>query len=229
MAELTAAVSCLINQERVKFGLAPLNVSSDLTQSAQSWADYLTSANQFFHGNVTGRMLAAGYNWGEAGEDLAGGYDTPRDVVAGWMGSTDHCQNILWPDFRDMGAGVNASGGPMWNVDFGLLISQNAPSSNFGPANGCPYSVASSPYTGPTSSTCTPPWPCYPTGSGSSSNGPGSSGSGSGTSTGTTTTTTTTTASGSGSSGSTGTTTTTTTTTTTSNPWPQYPQGTPSG
>jgi hypothetical protein len=160
---MTAAVNCLINQERVKFGLPPLNISGELTQSAQDWSDHLASTNNFFHGNVTGRIAAAGYDWGEAGEDLAGGYDTPRDVVAGWMGSQEHCQNILWPDYRDMGGGVNAyPGGPIWNEDFGLLISANPPSGNFHPERGCPYGIASSPYSGPTSTPCTPPWPCYP-------------------------------------------------------------------
>jgi hypothetical protein len=201
VAEMTAAVNCLINQERVKFGLPPLNISPQLTKSAQGWASYLTTSNQFFHGNVTGRMLAAGYNWGEAGEDLAGGYETPRDAVAGWMGSTDHCQNILWPDFRDMGSGVDASGGPIWNEDFGLLISQNPPSTNFKPANGCPYTIASSPYTGPTSNSCTPPWPCYPNQIGSGSSG---SGSGSSSSSGTTTTGSTGDTGATGSTGSTG-------------------------
>lgn len=165
---LTAAVNCLINQERAKFGLPALRVSPKLTQSAQGWADYLGVSGQFFHGNVFGRITAAGYDWGEAGEDLAGGYITPRDVVAGWMGSREHCQNILWPDYTDMGAGLNTDpGGPIWNQDFALLITENAPANDFAPQRGCPYGMASSPYAGPTGPPCAPPWPCYPSQAGS--------------------------------------------------------------
>jgi hypothetical protein len=174
VAELTAAVNCLINHERRKFGLPPLSISPKLTQSAQGWSDYLAGTDQFTHGNATGRISAAGYDWGEAGEDLAGGYGTPRDVVAGWMGSQEHCQNILWPDYRDMGAGVNTNpGGPIWNEDFGLLITATPPGSGFTAEKGCPYGMAWSPYTVPPAPECAAPWPCYP---GETAGGPGGAG-----------------------------------------------------
>lgn len=168
---MTAAVDCLINQERLRFGLPPLNVSSELDQSAQDWSDFLARTNRYYHGDVSGRMTAAGYDWSVGGEDIAVGYPTPRDVVAAWMASTGHCQNILFAGFRDMGAG-EALGGidpPMWTVDFGITVNENPLSSDNGPAEGCPYNIPSSPAgstssgsSGSSSGTTGPGWPTSP-------------------------------------------------------------------
>jgi uncharacterized protein YkwD len=154
-SEMTAAVGCLINQERLRFGLPPMDVSTDLGRSAQSWTDQMVATGDFTHGSDTAfskRLLAAGFNWGEAGENIATGYLTPRDAVAGWMASPDHCQNVLDPDYREMGTGENpapvgsfASGAATWTQDLGLLMSQNPLSHNYSPQNGCPYTIATSP------------------------------------------------------------------------------------
>lgn len=149
------SVDCLINQERLKFGLPPMDISSDLNHSAQGWTDAMVSSGNFAHGSdnaFSNRLLDAGFNWGEAGEDIATGYLTPRDVVAGWLASPDHCSNVLDPDFREMGTGENpapvgnwASTAATWTQDLGLLMNQNPLSHNYGPADGCPYTIPSSP------------------------------------------------------------------------------------
>lgn len=157
------AVDCLINQQRLRFGLPPMQISSDLNQSAQGWTNEMVSTGNFTHGSDTAfsdRLLAAGFNWGEAGEDIATGYLTPRDVVAGWLASPDHCQNVLDPDYREMGTGENpapagnyASTAATWTQDLGLLMNQNPLSHNYGPEGGCPYTIASSPSTSSSSGT----------------------------------------------------------------------------
>ena len=67
-------------------------------------------------------------------------------VVDAWMHSAEHCRNILTPTYRNVGTGVSphpvgsfASGPSTWTEDFGLLMSNSAPSQNWGPADGCPY------------------------------------------------------------------------------------------
>lgn len=145
---LDAAVVCLINQERTSRGLPALLVNSKLASSAQSWTDWMVANGQFTHGSdFAGRISATGYNWQTAGENIATGYDTPRQVVAAWMASPDHCRNILDPSFRDVGTGVVAapvsgwaSGPATWTQDFGLSMYAVAPSANSGPQSGCPYS-----------------------------------------------------------------------------------------
>ena len=79
-----------------------------------------------------------------AGENIATGYPTPRQVVAGWMASAGHCENILNPTYRSVGTGVNRhpvagyASGRHLDQDFGLR-SAAGPSRNWGPAHGCPY------------------------------------------------------------------------------------------
>jgi uncharacterized protein YkwD len=144
---MRAAVVCLINQQRNAHGLPSLKVSPRLNRSAQSWNQAMVADGNFTHGNnFAGRISAVGYDWQIAGENIATGFTTPESVVAAWMASPDHCRNILDPSFRDVGTGVTAaavgswaSQPSTWTQDFGLLMSQNAPSGNTGPQNGCPY------------------------------------------------------------------------------------------
>jgi uncharacterized protein YkwD len=152
LTQMTDAVNCLINQQRLIFGLPPLNISSELNSAAQSWTQTMVSTGNFSHANLGSRLSAAGYNWSEGGENIATGYITPRDVVSGWLASPDHCSNILDPDYASMGTGESAS--PVgnyaatpatWTQDFGVLMGQNSPSSDYGPANGCPYTIPASP------------------------------------------------------------------------------------
>lgn len=146
---MRAALVCLINQQRNRHGLPSLTVSSQLNSSAQSWNDTMVATGNFTHGAGTAfsdRISAAGYDWQTAGENIATGYPTPNAVVSAWMGSTEHCRNILDPSFRNVGTGETAAGvgsfgsGPAtWTQDFGLLMSQSPLSGNTGPQNGCPY------------------------------------------------------------------------------------------
>ena len=144
---LRAAVVCLINQERAAHHLPALTASPLLNNSAQRWTNAMVSSDQFTHGmNFAGRISAAGYDWRSAGENIATGFATPRSVVAAWMASTGHCQNILHPSYRNIGTGVSrgvvkgfATGVGTWTQDFALGMHQSAPSGNYGPASGCPY------------------------------------------------------------------------------------------
>jgi uncharacterized protein YkwD len=144
---MRAAVVCLINQQRGQRKLPLLNEVSALDHSAQGWTDLMVLHNLFSHGtDFWNRITDVGYVWSNVGENIASGFATPREVVTAWMASPDHCSNILDPNYANVGTGVNpnpvlaaASGAATWTQDFGLLMSQNPPSTNFGPAHGCPY------------------------------------------------------------------------------------------
>ena len=144
---MRSAVVCLVNQQRAAHGLPALRISAKLNRSAQNWNDWMIGSGQFTHGNnFAGRISAVGYDWQTAGENIATGFPTPRAVVQAWMASPDHCRNILDPSFRDIGTGVSpaavgnwATQPSTWTNDFGLLMSQRAPSHNNGPQSGCPY------------------------------------------------------------------------------------------
>jgi uncharacterized protein YkwD len=146
---MRTAVVCLINQQRSLHHLRSVRDHRDLDHSAQSWTNSMVASGQFTHGvNFADRITSAGFVWSSAGENIATGFQTPREVVRAWMASTDHCHNILDPTYSDVGTGVSAhpvgrfaSGPSTWTQDFGLWTGHSAPSNNFGPSNGCPYQI----------------------------------------------------------------------------------------
>jgi uncharacterized protein YkwD len=145
-ARLRSAVLCLINQQRRGRHLPALTESSRLDRSAQSWTNKMVSTKTFAHvagaSSPMSRITGVGYQWMALGENIATGFKTPAQVVRGWMTSPDHCHNILDPQYRNVGTGVNAhpvvgsaSGAGTWTQDFGLKLGSSAPSRNWGPAN----------------------------------------------------------------------------------------------
>lgn len=145
--QLRRAVDCLVNQQRTGRGLPRLKVNGRLNRSAQNWTNVMVYDGEFTHGaNFSARITAAGYDWSTAGENIATGFATPASVVSGWMGDVGHCRNILTPTFAAVGTGVSRLGvrgytnRGTWTQDFGLWMGSRPPSSNWGPADGCPYS-----------------------------------------------------------------------------------------
>jgi uncharacterized protein YkwD len=144
---LRRAVVCLVNQARAAHSLPALHESVLLDRSAQRWTSSMIASDVFSHGtNFASRISAAGYVWRAAGENIATGFATPRSVVRAWMASAGHCQNILNPQYRNVGTGVSpravrgfASGAGTWTQDFALGMHSSPPSSNSGPMDGCPY------------------------------------------------------------------------------------------
>ena len=144
-SQLQRAVVCLINRQRADHHLPVLTASRKLDRSAQRWTDAMVSDEQFSHGTAfSDRISAVGFDWSDAGENIATGYTTPESVVKAWMASPGHCANILDPLYREVGTGVvnrmihgtsNING--TWTQDFGRLMSQRALSGNFRPARAC--------------------------------------------------------------------------------------------
>jgi len=106
----------------------------------------MVSDGYFSHGaDFSARISAVGFDWSNAGENIATGFTTPARVVRAWMASTGHCQNVLNPMYRDVGTGVTnrsiygSRSHGTWTQDFGLLMGQRPASGNWAPADGCPY------------------------------------------------------------------------------------------
>jgi uncharacterized protein YkwD len=116
--QLSDATVCLLNQQRAAAGLGPLTASAPLGTTAQQYAEYMVSDAHFAHldesgHNVVYRVLntdpALANRWIVLGENLGWGtYDlaTPRSMVQGWMNSPTHRDNILYPDFDEIGVGI---------------------------------------------------------------------------------------------------------------------------
>jgi uncharacterized protein YkwD len=146
-ASIKLAVVCLVDHERSRHGLPPLQANALLDRSAQGWTQAMVANDFFSHGtNFSARITQAGFRWSQAGENIASGFETPTQVVAAWMASTGHCQNILDPNFSQIGVGVvsrpvagAASGAATWTTDFALPFGAPLPSRNLAPMRGCPY------------------------------------------------------------------------------------------
>ena len=73
---------------------------------------------------VADRVTAAGYRYSVVAENIAAGQRTPDEVVDGWMHSPGHRANILNPDVRQIGVGLNHRGrlGTIWTQVFGTPL-----------------------------------------------------------------------------------------------------------
>ncbi|MDF2653222.1 MAG: hypothetical protein K0Q73_9027 [Paenibacillus sp.] len=98
----------LVNQERSKAGLRPLTSNSALTAMALDKAKDLYNNGYFDHtsptyGSPFDMMSKYGIRYSFAGENIAKGQQTPEAVMKAWMNSTGHRQNILSPNFTQIG------------------------------------------------------------------------------------------------------------------------------
>lgn len=121
-AAFAAEVIRLVNEERAKVGAAPLTAQSQLTQAAQKHAIDMACNDAFGHDGSDGSTMSSrladfGYVYSRAGENVAGGYETPADVMAGWMSSEGHRRNILNPNFTEIGIGYVIAPNNMFGFD----------------------------------------------------------------------------------------------------------------
>jgi uncharacterized protein YkwD len=112
----------LVNQERTKRGLKPLEWDPQLLPVARGHSQDMFARGYFSHYTLEGkdpfeRMKAAGIKYYSAGENLALG---PSLSICheGLMNSPGHRANILNPTYGRVGIGI-LDGGP-----YGLMISQ---------------------------------------------------------------------------------------------------------
>ncbi|GAA3290957.1 hypothetical protein GCM10020295_06560 [Streptomyces cinereospinus] len=116
-------VVALVNSERGKAGCSPVQLNAKLTQAAQAHSADMASHRTMSHTGSDGsdpgrRITEAGYVWSTYGENVAHGYSTPEQVMAGWMSSAGHKRNILNCAFQEIGVGL-AQPGNYWTQDFG--------------------------------------------------------------------------------------------------------------
>lgn len=122
LSDVEQQVVDLTNQERAKYGLAPLSTSDDMQKAAKVRVgeaavsyNHIRPNGQAFESVYTDIRSTLSYEEprlgfpvvvGEKGENLAGGVYTPETVVSGWMGSSGHRKNILNPDFTHIGVSL---------------------------------------------------------------------------------------------------------------------------
>jgi uncharacterized protein YkwD len=120
---LAARALQLVNDVRARgtrcggrsFGPAPpLRLSGTLAGVAFGHAADMARHDYFEHQDLAGRtpadrVRAAGYQEKLVGENIAYGPTSADEVVQGWLDSPGHCENIMNPQFAEMGI-ANAAG-----------------------------------------------------------------------------------------------------------------------
>ena len=101
----------LINQERTAKNLSSLEINTKLNQAASLKAQNMIENNYFDHTSPSGIspwywFSQAGYNFVWAGENLAMHFTDTDAVFDAWMASPGHRDNILSPNFKDIGVAV---------------------------------------------------------------------------------------------------------------------------
>lgn len=116
----------LVNQERANVGADPLRINEQLDQAADLHSQDQANMNVMTHKGSNGseigtRAQDVGYQYSAAGENVAAGYPDAEAVMAGWMGSSGHRNNILSDGFEELGVGysVGSDGTAYWTQNFG--------------------------------------------------------------------------------------------------------------
>jgi uncharacterized protein YkwD len=120
LAAMAGSQLCLLNGVRADAGLPPLTLNPKLSAAASAYAADLVAHSYFSHTGLDGstirtRLEAVGYlpadgGWA-IGENLAwgtGALATPGSIMQAWMNSAGHRENILNPEYREIGIGVVA-------------------------------------------------------------------------------------------------------------------------
>lgn len=140
------------NSRRAAASKGALSINSKLTQAAQAKANDMATRNYWAHNTPDGTppwsfITNAGYSYDKAGENLACGFDESSDVVNGWYNSPSHRDNLLHPDYTEVGFGIaNASSyncGDMGAAQQTIIVAMYAK----------PYTASSTSSSTPTTST----------------------------------------------------------------------------
>lgn len=110
---------------RGRNGLRYLFSDELLTKAAQQHADWMARTGRLGHQGPGGnwpadRIRAAGYEFSAWGENVAGDFETPIDVIRAWLSSPGHKAAMLNPEFTQAGYGmaVDRNGRKCWVAVF---------------------------------------------------------------------------------------------------------------
>jgi uncharacterized protein YkwD len=112
------------------FGRAPpLQLSRTLDTVAAEHALDMARHDYFEHVDLGGhtpadRVRASGYREQLVGENIAYGPTSANEVVAGWLHSPGHCENIMDPRFQEMGLALAAGEGSRRGLYWDQVLAQ---------------------------------------------------------------------------------------------------------
>jgi uncharacterized YkwD family protein len=125
VSEFEKQVANLVNQERQKAGLKPLQLDTKLSDVAREKSRDMMNKGYFSHqsptyGSPFDMMKQFGITYRTAGENIAKGQRTPQEVMNAWMNSQGHRANILNGNFTHIGVGFvkDSQGTTYWTQMF---------------------------------------------------------------------------------------------------------------
>jgi len=101
----------LTNKKRSAIGLSQLKLDEKLSLAAAKKAQDMFSHDYWSHTSPQGKspwefIIASGYEYTMAGENLAKNFSNSDGVVEAWMASPTHKDNIVKPGYRDIGFAI---------------------------------------------------------------------------------------------------------------------------
>lgn len=107
----------IANEYRAEKGIAPLKLNKELTTVACARAEEIAWSGKHSHYRPNGKycfsiMEDAGITKGYAGENIGWGFSTAEDVCQAWKNSEGHYENIMNPEFTEIGIGVAPDADP---------------------------------------------------------------------------------------------------------------------
>ncbi len=101
----------LTNEKRAQNGLSPVAENSALSAAAIAKGQDMLSKDYWAHFAPDGTspwsfFIKFGYKYKYAGENLARDFSSASGAVEGWMNSPTHRENILNPNYKEIGIGV---------------------------------------------------------------------------------------------------------------------------
>jgi uncharacterized protein YkwD len=113
--DLEKQTFAMINEERAKFGLFPLNWSDEVAKVARLHSENMAKFNFFSHTGIDGKMvndradLFGITKWTAMGENIAynRGFQKPLEcAVEKWMQSPSHRENLLDNRWKESAIGI---------------------------------------------------------------------------------------------------------------------------
>ncbi|HJQ38854.1 MAG TPA: CAP domain-containing protein [Thermoanaerobaculia bacterium] len=110
--EITAdTVLAQMNAYRAEAGLAPLHIEARLSKAAEDRMRDMEDGGWWSHESPSGLspftwLTLRDYTFQAAAENVASGFETVRLLVASWMESRGHRENIMSPMYEDCGIAI---------------------------------------------------------------------------------------------------------------------------
>jgi hypothetical protein len=116
---------------------APLRLAAPLNEAASVHARDMAKHHYFEHQDHDGRtpadrVRATGYEEQLVGENIAYGALSTEDAIAGWLRSPGHCENLMNPNFQEMGVAFAREQGARSDVYWVQVLATSKPARHSG-------------------------------------------------------------------------------------------------